>query len=136
MVLHRTVHISKRPQEYSAESDVMAYDGRSNRMRRKEAVGMEALVQEFIKDMKISHGLNRQRAASVWNEVSGASRYTLNVWLDKGIMTCTISSSVVRNQLYFQRDALLKALNEHLAEDELFVHDAEDGPVIKNLILK
>ena len=113
----------------------MAYDKGGNKFRRKEAVGMELLVKEFIKDMKISRGLNSQRAAAVWNEVSGAGRYTLNVWLDKGIMTCTISSSVVRNQLYFQREALLKAVNERLADDMLFIHDGE-GPMIKNLILK
>lgn len=114
---------------------IMAYDGGMNRFKRKEAVGMELLVREFIKDMKISKGMNSRRAASVWNEVSGAGRYTLNVWLDKGTMTCTVSSSVVRNQLYFQRDALIQAMNVRLAEDMLFVHDG-DGPMIKNLILK
>ena len=113
----------------------MAYDTGGNKFRRKEAVGMELLVREFIKDMKISRGLNSQRAAAVWNEVSGAGRYTLNVWLDKGIMTCTISSSVVRNQLYFQRDRLLKSLNEHLASDELLAGSVE-GDVIKTLILR
>ena len=43
----------------------MAYDKGGNKFRRKEAVGMELLVKEFIKDMKLSRGLNSQRAAAV-----------------------------------------------------------------------
>ena len=113
----------------------MAYDNGVNKLRRKEAVGMQLLVREFIKDMKISRGMNAQRAAVIWNEVSGAGRYTLDVRYDRGILTCTISSSVVRNQLYFQRDALLKSMNVRLAEDDPFVHDGE-GPFIKTIILK
>ena len=42
----------------------MAYDGRSNRMRRKEAVGMQELVKEFIKEMKLSSGVNEIGRAS------------------------------------------------------------------------
>ena len=114
----------------------MAYDNKDSGLRRKDAVGMEQLVQDFIREMKISSGLNRQRAAEAWAAVSGASRYTLDVSFDRGIMICAISSSVVRNQLYFQRDILLQKLNEHLAEDSLYVSDGKDEKIVKNLILR
>ena len=64
----------------------MAYDKNENRLRRKDAVGMQQLVQDFIKEMKLVSGVNSQRAAEAWNVVSGASRYTLDVSLDKGIL--------------------------------------------------
>ena len=32
---------------------MMAYDGRANKMRRQEAVGMEELVKEFIREMRL-----------------------------------------------------------------------------------
>lgn len=114
----------------------MAYDGRNNKLRRQEAVGMEELVSQFIREMKLSSGLNRQRAADAWGAVSGAARYTLDVTFDRGIMICAISSSVVRNQLYFQRDVLLDKLNEYLKEDSLFVSDGKDDKIVKNLILR
>lgn len=114
----------------------MAYDGRQNKLRRHEAVGMDELVNQFIRDMKLASGLNRQRAAEAWNTVSGAARYTLDVTFDRGMMICSISSSVVRNQLYFQRDILLARLNEHLASDPLFVSDKQEGPIVRNLILR
>jgi poly(A) polymerase Pap1 len=113
----------------------MAYDSRKNGLRRQEAVGMEELVTQFIRDMKLSSGLGKQRACEAWAKVSGAGRYTLDVSFDKGVMVCVISSSVVRNQLYFQRDRLLKSLNEHLASDELLAGSVE-GDVVKTLILR
>ena len=112
----------------------MAYDNRDNRFRRKEPVGMEQLVQEFIREMKIASGVNRQRATEAWNMVSGASAYTLGVSLDKGILYVTLSSSLVRNQLYFQRDVLVKKVNEFLQNDSLFVKG--EGPAVKNIVLK
>ena len=112
----------------------MAYDNRDNRFRRKEAVGMQQLVQDFIREMKIASGVNRQRAAEAWNTVSGASAYTLDVSLDKGILYVTMSSSMARNQLYFQRDVLLAKVNEFLDADSIFVKG--DGPAVRNIVLK
>lgn len=102
-------------------------------LRRQEAVGMDELVNQFIRDMKLASGLEKQRVAEVWNEISGAGRYTLDVRFEKGVLTCMISSSVVRNQLYFQRDVLLGRLNEALSEDSLF-----NGRkyIVKTLILR
>lgn len=94
---------------------------------------MDELVTQFIREMKLSSGLEKQRVAEVWNEVSGAGRYTLDVIYERGVMTCLISSSVVRNQLYFHRDLLLKKLNETLSEDTLF--EGKDN-IVKNLILR
>lgn len=115
----------------------MAYDGRANKMRRQDAVGMDELVKQFIQEMRLASGLNRQRIAEVWNEISGASRYTLGVNFVEGTLYCTLSSSIVRNQLYFQKDFLLNAMNEALKNDELFIWDWEKkGACVKVLVLK
>lgn len=114
----------------------MAYDGRSNKLRRKEALGMDELVSQFVREMKLVSGLNRQRASEAWNAVSGAGRYTLSTVYEKRVLTCFISSSLVRNQLYFQRDVLLVRINEFLKADELFADDPDGGPAVKTLVLK
>ena len=95
---------------------------------------MDLLVQDFIREMKLSAGVNSQRATEAWNTVSGASRYTLEVSLDKGILYVTLGSSMARNQLYFQRDVLLRKVNEFLDNDSLFVKGA--GPAVRNIVLK
>ena len=110
--------------------------GANNRIGRKDAQGMSELIAQYIREMKLSSGFNRQRIFEAWDVVSGASRYTIDRFFRDGMLYCTISSSVVRNQLYFQRDVLVKKMNEYIDKDEMFVRDAKDGPVIKNLICK
>ena len=97
---------------------------------------MDELVSQFVRDMKLVSGLNRQRVADVWGHVSGAGRYTLSTTYERGVLTCFISSSLVRNQLYFQRDVLVRRMNEGLADDELFENAADGSPAIKTLVLK
>jgi hypothetical protein len=115
----------------------MAYDSRTNKMRRHDAVGMDELVKQFIRQMRLSSGLNRQRMEEAWNEVSGASRYTLGVNFSDGTLYCTLSSSIVRNQLYFQKDFILQGINEYLKNDELFTWDWDaNGDCVKVLVLR
>lgn len=107
-----------------------------NRIGRKDAQGMEELIRLYIREMKLSSGFNRQRVFEAWDAVSGASRYTIDRFFRDGMLYCTISSSVVRNQLYFQRDVLVLQMNEYLDKDGMYVRDGKEGPVIRNLILK
>lgn len=109
------------------------YDG--NGIRRRDAVGMDKLVEEFIKDMKLTAGLNRQRIIEAWNAVSGARKYTVDLYVKNKVVYCTIGSSMVRNQLYFQKDVLLNQLNTYLESDALYVKEGEP-PYIKDLILR
>ena len=112
----------------------MAYG--DNRMGRKEAVGMEALVTQFIKEMKISSGINQVRVTEAWNTASGASRYTLSVSYVGTYVYVTMNSSMARNQLYYQRDLIIQKMNEILAADSLFVGSAKGGAAVTNIVLK
>ena len=97
---------------------------------------MEDLMLQYLREMRLTSGMHRQRATEAWNTVSGASRYTLSVSFERGVMTCAISSSLVRNQLYFQREVLVEKLNEFLAADNLYDDGGKEGPAVKVLILK
>ncbi|MBO5980616.1 MAG: DUF721 domain-containing protein [Bacteroidales bacterium] len=112
----------------------MAYG--DNRIGRKEAVGMESLVTQFIKEMKLSSGINQVRVTEAWNTASGASRYTLNVSYVGTYVYVTLSSSMARNQLYYQRDLIMQKMNELLAADSLFVGGAKGGAAVSNIVLK
>ena len=125
-----------RLQEELLQEYNMAFDGRSNKLRRKEALGMDELVSQFVRDMKLVSGLNRQRVADAWMQVSGAGKYTLSTTFERGVLTCYISSSLVRNQLYFQRDVLLKKVNDFLASDVLFAASEDGSQPVKTLVLK
>ena len=105
-------------------------------MARKEAVGMEELISQYIRSMKLSSGLNRQRVFAAWNEVSGAAAYTVSQLFKNGVLYCSISSSMVRNRLYFMKDDLVKLINDRLLEDELFTPNPDGKDYVKDIVLK
>ncbi len=113
----------------------MSYEHKNNALRRRDAVGMDELVESFIKEMKLTSGINRQRVIAAWNTVSGAEKYTVDVFVKNKVMYCTLGSSLVRNQLYFQKDVLLGQINECLDSDDMYVKEG-DSPYIKELILR
>ena len=49
------------------------------------------------------------------------------------MLTVTLSSSVARNQLYYRREELVKALNRELEKESLF--DREKG-LVKSIVLR
>jgi hypothetical protein len=97
---------------------------------------MEELVQMFIKSMKLSAGLNTRRIFEAWDAASGASRYTLRRYFRDGKLYITLNSSMVRNQLGFQKAELVDRINEILREDELFLKDDPQVKYVEELILK
>lgn len=106
------------------------------KIHRKEAVRMDQLVEEFIKSMRIAAGLNTQRVFAAWDACSGAGPYTLKRFYRGGKLYITLNSSVIRSQLYFQRDILIEKMNAFLAQDKLFTADNRSVGFIQELILK
>lgn len=97
---------------------------------------MDALVKEYIKSMKLSAGLNTQRIFAAWDACSGAAPFTLKRFFRSGKLYITLSSSVIRNQLYFQKAELMEKMNAFLSKDELFTQDDRTVSFIEELILR
>ena len=97
---------------------------------------MDQLVEEFIKSMRIAAGLNTQRVFAAWDACSGAGPYTLKRFYRGGKLYITLNSSVIRNQLYFQREILIEKMNAFLTQDNLFTADNRSVGFIEELILK
>jgi len=108
----------------------------SLRLHRKEAVSMETLVSQYIKSMKLAAGLNTQRIFAAWDACSGAGPFTLKRFFRGGKLYITLSSSVIRNQLSFQKTELVNKMNAFLTQDELFTADNRTVSFIQELILK
>ena len=112
------------------------YKKRSYFIRRKEALTMEEVVEEFIKSAKLASGLNTQRVFAAWDACSGAGPFTLKRYFRSGTLYITLNSSVIRNQLSFQKDTLIEKMNAFLASDELFTSDNHTVGFIQELILR
>jgi hypothetical protein len=108
----------------------------SVRIARKKALSMDELVRMYIDSMRLSPALNTRRIFAAWDEASGAGPYTLKRFFSDGRLYITLSSSVVRNQLSFQSQALVEKMNAILSKDELFARDDARVSFVKELILK
>ncbi|MBQ9193915.1 MAG: DUF721 domain-containing protein [Bacteroidales bacterium] len=112
------------------------YKKRSYFIRRKEALSMEEVIGQFIKSAKLSSGLNTQRIFTAWDACSGAGPFTLKRYFRSGTLYITLSSSVIRNQLYFQKEALIEKMNAWLSEDILFTKDNLTSGFVRELVLR
>ena len=97
---------------------------------------METVVQQYIKSMRLAAGLNTQRIFAAWDACSGAGPFTLKRFFRGGKLYITLNSSVIRNQLYFQREELVRKMNAFLSEDELFTADNRTVGEIRELVLR
>ena len=105
-------------------------------IHRKEAVGMDKIVENYIKSMKLAAGLNTQRVFAAWDACSGAGPFTLRRFYRGGKLYITLNSSVLRSQLYLQKEELIRKMNAFLQQDSLFTNDNKTVGFIQELILK
>ena len=112
------------------------YKKRNYFIRRKEALTMEEVIEEYIKSAKLASGLNTQRVFAAWDECSGAGPFTLKRYFRSGTLYITLNSSVIRNQLSFQKAALIEKMNATLSGDKLFTSDNRTTGYIRELVLK
>ena len=105
-------------------------------IRRKEALSMEEVIEEYIKSAKIAAGLNTQRVFAAWDECSGAGPFTLKRYFRSGTLYITLNSSVIRNQLSFQKAALIEKMNATLSGDRLFTSDNRTVGYVQDLVLR
>lgn len=107
-----------------------------DKLRRKKALDMDEVVKMFIDSMKISAGLNTQRVFEAWDKASHAGKYTLNKFYRDGTLYVNISSSMVRNQLYFQQADIISEMNRILKEDNLFTKNDPRVGYVSKIVLK
>jgi len=106
---------------------------RVTRLERKEPETMASLVRQYVRTMGLTKGMNAHRVYRAWGEVSGAGSYTIGCNYADRTLYVTLSSSVVRSQLWMQRETLRGLVNERLKEDDMF--DQSEG-LVQKIVLK
>lgn len=106
---------------------------RPYKIRKTQPEALENVMKLFIASNGLTTGVNCQLVFEAWDKVSGAADFTLRKFYRDGILTVTVSSSVVRSQLYFQKDVLVRMINDELSANPLF--NPKKG-LVRNIILK
>lgn len=88
------------------------------KIKRSNAEPMSDVLRLFVAVNHLGAGLYRKAVFDAWDEASSAARYSNYKFLKDGVLYVTVSSSLVRSQLMFQKDVILKKMNGILANSE------------------
>lgn len=77
------------------------------------------VLKDFIKTNKLEKGLDKIGVKEAWHTVMGAaiSKYTTNLLLDRDTLFVELSSSVLREELSYGKEKIIKLLNEELGKE-------------------
>ncbi|MDT0554735.1 DUF721 domain-containing protein [Patiriisocius hiemis] len=86
--------------------------------RNHEPNPMGDILKDFISNNKLQKGLDKVAINEVWHEVMGpgVSGYTTQVKLDGSTLYIQLSSSVLREELSYGKEKIVKLLNETLGK--------------------
>ena len=84
--------------------------------RKAENTPIGDVLKEFIQTNKLEKGLDKIDVKEAWHSVLGPaiSKYTTNLLLERDTLFVQLSSSVLREELSYGKEKIIKLLNEEL----------------------
>jgi predicted nucleic acid-binding Zn ribbon protein len=85
-------------------------------MKRTDSKHISELLQGFYDaNPELRQKLMEMRIVRAWGEVLGQStlQATQNLYVKNGVLYVSVNSSVLRNELWLNRERLKKCLNDH-----------------------
>tara|TARA_R100001480_G_scaffold51433_1_gene64710 strand:- start:430 stop:726 length:297 start_codon:yes stop_codon:yes gene_type:complete len=95
--------------------------------RNAEYTSIGDVLKEFIETNKLDKGLDKVEVKETWHKVMGTaiSNYTTNILLDRDTLYVELSSSVLREELSYGKEKIIRLVNEELGKQ-----------LIKKLVLR
>ena len=95
-------------------------------MQRTGAVRLGELLNQYIDEVRIRDGFVSLDVCGAWRAAVGrAAAATAYACFKQGVLYCTITSSIIRNQLYFNLEGLKSDINARLG-----------SPLVHRIILR
>lgn len=97
----------------------------AKRLSNESSVG--DILNQILKDNKLESGLNQVSVIDAWKSVmgNGVNNYTKSVALRNNTLYVELTSAVLREELSYGKDKIIKIINEELRRD-----------IIKEVILR
>lgn len=88
-------------------------------IRHNETNSMEELIKLFIKENKLTKGLRQVTIEELWTEQmgKGVASYTDKLVFKGDLLIVYLNSSVLREELSYGKEKIIKILNEALGEE-------------------
>lgn len=95
--------------------------------RFNEETSLQDILKEFIQVNKLDSGMDKVDVEQAWKNLmgNGVNNYTEEVLLKKTTLYVKLSSAVLRNELSYGKDKIIKMINEEMGKE-----------VVKSLVLR
>jgi len=87
--------------------------------RENNSFSIEDLMQLFIKENNLSKGMQKIKVAETWSKMMGPgiSNHTSSVKLQNRTLIVQLTSSVLREELSYGKEKIIKMMNEELGNE-------------------
>ncbi|EDP94388.1 DUF721 domain-containing protein [Kordia algicida OT-1] len=95
--------------------------------RHTEHRTISEVLKDFVSEHRLEDGLDKIDARDAWIKImgSGVNTYTTNVILKNDTLYVSLSSAVLREELSYGKEKIIRLLNESLGKE-----------LIQNLVLR
>ncbi|MFT6065728.1 MAG: putative nucleic acid-binding Zn ribbon protein [Paraglaciecola sp.] len=89
--------------------------------RENDSFSIEDLMQSFIKENNLSKGMQKMKVEEIWTKMMGPgiATHTTSVRLQNKTLIIQLSSSVLREELSYGKEKIIKMINEELGEEAI-----------------
>lgn len=87
--------------------------------RENESYSLKDLMKVVIKENNLSKGMRQMDVREAWNKLmgNGVVSYTESVQLQNKTLVIKLKSSVLREELSYGKEKIIKMLNEEMGEE-------------------
>lgn len=94
---------------------------KNNRMSKREndSFSIEDLMKTFIKENNLTKGMQKIKVEETWNKMMGpgVATHTTSVKLQNKTLIISLTSSVLREELSYGKEKIIKMMNEEIGEE-------------------
>lgn len=95
--------------------------------RRNEYISLSDALKEFVNENKLETGMDKVDVKNAWQNLmgNGVNNYTTQVQLKQDTLYVSLSSSVLRQELSYGKEKIVKMLNDELGKE-----------IVKSIVLR
>lgn len=88
-------------------------------MRKKNTESLRDVIQQMLRQQRLDGKLDEKHVIDAWPIVLGKniSQYTTSLSIKNKVLYVSLSSSVLRHDLFLSREEIRKALNVHVGRE-------------------
>jgi predicted nucleic acid-binding Zn ribbon protein len=88
-------------------------------MRKKNTELLSDVIRQVLKEQQLDRPLNEKRIVDAWPLVLGANimKYTSGLHVKNKVLYVTLTSSVLRHDLFLSREEIRKSMNNQVGAE-------------------